>query len=394
MSVESKVPAIRFKGFSGEWEKLKLRELCVHFQSGGFIKAEDINTQGKYPVYGGNGLRGYSSTYNYNGMYALIGRQGALCGNMNISYGKAYFTEHAIAVKANNSSDTTFLFYILGKMNLGQYSAQSAQPGLAVNKIQELTAFCSIRIEQTKIGNYFQQLDTLITQHQQKHDKLLNLKKSLLEKMFPKQGATVPEIRFKGFSGAWGGIELDNIGNATSGTSIESEFSGDGKYKVVSIGSYSEKSVYTDQGIRAALSKKTKDRVLNQDDLTMILNDKTSSGNIIGRVLLIKENDAFVYNQRTQRIEPYREKYDSQFLYQLLNAPLIREKIIKQSQGNTQIYVNWSAIKKLNYLIPELVEQTKIGNLFKQLDTLLNQHQAQLKKLNNIKQACLEKMFV
>ncbi len=168
---------------------------------------------------------------------------------------------------------------------------------------------------------------------------------------------------------------MDDFGLATSGTSIESEFSSDGKYKVISIGSYSENSVYTDQGIRAIESEKTIKRVLNEDDLTMILNDKTTSGNIIGRVLRIEKGGIYVYNQRTQRIEPNKEKYDTQFLYQLLNAPLIREKIFKQSQGNTQIYVNWSAIKELDYLIPSLSEQKQIGVYFQNIDNLITLHQ-------------------
>ena len=81
----NKVPAIRFEGFSGEWEEKELREVCDEFQSGKFIKAQAIKVEGKYPVYGGNGLRGYSDSFNYDGTYALIGRQGALCGNMSVS---------------------------------------------------------------------------------------------------------------------------------------------------------------------------------------------------------------------------------------------------------------------------------------------------------------------
>ena len=229
--------------------------------------------------------------------------------------------------------------------------------------------------EQKVIGSYFEQLDNLITLHQRKCDKLVNIKKSLLEKMFPKNGNNVPEIRFKGFTEAWEQRKLDEFGISTSGTSIESEFGEGEKYKVISIGSYSENSTYNDQGIRAKLSDKTKKRVLNKGDLTMILNDKTSSGRIIGRVLIIDKSDMYVFNQRTQRIEPYHDKYDAIFLYEMLNAPQIRNKIFKQSQGNTQIYVNWSTIKELEYLIPNIEEQIKLGHMFKQLDNLITLHQ-------------------
>ena len=168
---------------------------------------------------------------------------------------------------------------------------------------------------------------------------------------------------------------MKDFGIATGGTSIESEFSEDGKYKVISIGSYSENSTYNDQGIRAIESEKTLKRVLNKGDLTMILNDKTSSGNIIGRVLLIENTGIYVYNQRTERIEIRHNNYDSQFLYEMLNAPNIREKIIKQSQGNTQIYVNWSEVSLTEYLVPEKDEQIKIGQYFKYIDNLITLHQ-------------------
>ena len=184
-----------------------------------------------------------------------------------------------------------------------------------------------------------------------------------------------PKIRFKGFTEAWGQCKLNDFGDSTSGTSIESEFVDNGKYKVISIGSYSEDSTYNEQGLRAKESDKTKKRVLNENDLTMILNDKTSSGRIIGRVLLIENSDLYVFNQRTQRIEPNTEKYDSLFLYEMLNAPLIRNKIFKSSQGNTQIYVNWSNIKELEYCVPNLQEQKKLGYLFKQVDNLITLHQ-------------------
>lgn len=144
---------------------------------------------------------------------------------------------------------------------------------------------------------------------------------------------------------------------------------------MISIGSYSENSVYNDQGIRAIKSDKTSNRVLNQNDLTMILNDKTTSGNIIGRVLLIEESGIYVYNQRTERIEINLDEYDPVFLYEMLNAPNIREKIIKQAQGNTQIYVNWTAISLLEYMIPSKEEQVKIGEYLHSISNLITLHQ-------------------
>ena len=165
----NKTPEIRFKGFTDDWEQRKLGDCCREFKSGSFIRAADITEDGDYPVYGGNGLRGYSSEYNHDGEFALIGRQGALCGNMNYSIGKAYFTEHAVAVQANETADTKFMYYLLDKMNLGQYSDQSAQPGLAVGKLIKMEAMFPSVGEQRRIGQHLSSLDHLITLHQRKH---------------------------------------------------------------------------------------------------------------------------------------------------------------------------------------------------------------------------------
>ena len=157
--------------------------MCDEFQSGKSIKVSEITDSGCYAVYGGNGFRGYTNTYNHDGDFALIGRQGALCGNMNFSSGKAYFTEHAVAVHGNDDNDTLFLYYLLDLMNLGQYSGQSAQPGLAVNKIIQLTTKAPNIAEQKQISSFFKSLDNLITLHQRKCDKYTSIKSGLISKL-------------------------------------------------------------------------------------------------------------------------------------------------------------------------------------------------------------------
>ena len=204
-------PESRFKGYTDEWEQRKLGDVAQEFKSGNSLKADEIDITGDYPVYGGNGLRGYTSTYNHDGEYALIGRQGALCGNMNYSAGKAYFTEHAVVVKADENNVTRFLYYMLDTMNLGQYSDQSAQPGLAVNKLVKLENSFPKKEEQQQIGAYFRSLDHLITLHQRKCDEVKSLKKYMLQKMFPQNEQKVPEIRFEGFTEAWEQRKLGDL---------------------------------------------------------------------------------------------------------------------------------------------------------------------------------------
>ncbi len=248
--------------------------------------------------------------------------------------------------------------------------------------------------EQRKLVLLFKDIDNLITLQQHKLEKIKSMKKAYLYEMFPAEGESKPKRRFKGFTDDWEQCKLDDFGKSTGGTSIESEFCKEGKYKVISIGSYSEDSKYNDQGIRVALTSKTESRVLNHGDLTMILNDKTASGRIIGRVLLIENSDIYVYNQRTERIEVNNDHYDSNYLFQMLNAPSIRNKIVKQCQGNTQIYVNWSMIKETKYMVPKLEEQKRIGAYFDEVDNLITLHQSKLDKLKNLKKAYLNEMFI
>ena len=203
-----------------------------------------------------------------------------------------------------------------------------------------------------------------------------------------------PNLRFKGFTDDWEQRKLNDFGIATGGTSIESEFVDGGTYKVINIGSYSEESVYNDQGLRVNKTDKTKSRILNKYDLTMILNDKTASGNIIGRVLLIDQDNTYVYNQRTERIEVDTKNFLPMFLYHMLNAPEQRKYIVKASQGNTQIYVNWSTISNIDYMIPQLLlEQEKIANLFSLINKDITLHQRKLEKLKLNKSALLQKLF-
>ena len=170
---------MRFPEFEGEWEDFLINDVCSEFKSGKNIKADSISESGEYPVYGGNGLRGYTSSYNHEGLYVLIGRQGALCGNVRSVHGKTFITEHAIAVAGNEISNTSFLHYLFVKMNLGQYSDQSAQPGLAVNKLLKIKVVLPSVSEQTKIARFLSLLDERIATQNKIIDKLQSLIKGL-----------------------------------------------------------------------------------------------------------------------------------------------------------------------------------------------------------------------
>lgn len=174
---------MRFPEFSGEWLATTIDGVTSEFQSGKFIKADLIQSKGSVPVYGGNGLRGYTDTYNHIGDYVLIGRQGALCGNVRFVTGETYITEHAIAVKGTEDNDTKYLQYLFERMNLGQYSDQSAQPGLAVSKLIKLKITIPPKREQSKIARLLTVIDERITTQIRIIDKLKSLMQGLINKL-------------------------------------------------------------------------------------------------------------------------------------------------------------------------------------------------------------------
>jgi type I restriction enzyme S subunit len=178
------VPHLRFPEFSGEWEKYTIGDLCEEFKSGKNIKAESIQEEGVYPVFGGNGLRGYTDRYNHDGDYVLIGRQGALCGNVRFVTGKTYITEHAIAAKATNDNYTRYLEYLFVRLNLGQFSDQSAQPGLAVNKLLKIETYVPSKAEQLKIAFLLRLLDERIATQNKIIEDLKKLKSAIAETVF------------------------------------------------------------------------------------------------------------------------------------------------------------------------------------------------------------------
>ena len=189
----------------------------------------------------------------------------------------------------------------------------------------------------------------------------------------------------------WEQRKLSEVANHRGGTALEKYFHEDGKYKVISIGSYGLDSKYVDQNIRALSNEITDSRIVNSGELTMVLNDKTANGTIIGRSLLIENGNEYVINQRTEIISP-KENFNSDFAYTILNGSF-REKVKRIVQGGTQIYVNYTAVSNLTLEIPSIEEQQKIGTFFKQLDDTLALHQRKLEKLKLLKHGYLQQLF-
>jgi type I restriction enzyme S subunit len=165
--------------------KYELGKVCSRLSSGKGIPASQISDSGEYPVYGGNGLRGYTDHANFEGECAIIGRQGAFCGNVRFFSGKAYMTEHAVVVCANEQSSTRYLAYLLSIMNLGRLSGQSAQPGLSVKTLAKQEIELPALEQQNKIVSILASLDDKIEQNQKLNDNLEQQAMVLYGKSFP-----------------------------------------------------------------------------------------------------------------------------------------------------------------------------------------------------------------
>ena len=166
------------------WTEKTLADLCCEFRSGRNISASRIHETGEYAVYGGNGIRGYCDHYNHEGEYVVVGRQGALCGNVRLIQGKNYLSEHAIAVRANDENDTKFLLFLLDFMKLGQYSDQGAQPGLAVNKLLKLKCTVPDKKTQSRIASFLLNIDLQIYNHEKMLSLLVDQWKAFLQQLF------------------------------------------------------------------------------------------------------------------------------------------------------------------------------------------------------------------
>lgn len=196
-----------------EWEVKRLGEVCTHFKSGITITSKSISETGGYPVYGGNGLRGYSDRYTHDGAYVLIGRQGALCGNINFIDGKNYISEHAIAVQPNGNIQ--WFKYKLDFWNLNRFSESSAQPGLSVEKLVRYKLTIPPLAEQLKIAEVLSVWDSAIEKQGALVDALTRRKRALMQQLL------TARKRLPNFNEPWKTVKLGEIGERVVRKNIE-----------------------------------------------------------------------------------------------------------------------------------------------------------------------------
>lgn len=184
------VPRMRFPEFrgKGEWEEKTIGGICK-LKAGEFVSASAISdkfNQGRFPCYGGNGLRGYVQSFTHEGTFVLVGRQGALCGNVNLFHGKFHATEHALVVTPHEGVATNWLYYALGMLNLNRFSVGQAQPGLSVGVLDGIArSMPGEEAEQQRIADCLSSLDEVIASQSRKIERLKRHKKGLMQQLFP-----------------------------------------------------------------------------------------------------------------------------------------------------------------------------------------------------------------
>ena len=392
MNTNNNVPEIRFKGFGGEWEEKsldsvyrKIRNAFVgtatpyYVKEGNFylesnnVKDGKINRKTEIFI-NDEFYHKQSDKWLKEGDIVMV-QSGHVGHTAVIPPELNNIAAHALIMFTEPKEEVSPHFLNIQfqteniKTKLSEITTGNTIKHILSSEMKEFEMFFTDLEEQTAIGNTFQQLDSLINQHQQKHNKLCNIKQAMLQKMFPQQGQTMPQIRFKGFEGEWVERELGEVFTYERPDNYiveSSEYSDEYSTPVLTankgfiLGYTNEKSTYSNPSI--------------------IFDDFTLDCKFVDFPYMVKSSAIKILTVKNGN------KDHLLFAFHLLNNARI------EVMGHARHYISVVQNTKVN--IPQKNEQTVIGNYFQTLDTLINQHQQQITKLNNIKQACLSKMFV
>ena len=401
MTKKSDAPAIRFKGFSDAWEQRKVGEVSESYSGGTpsvgvkeyyggqipFIRSAEINSEITELFLTEEGLKNSSARLVAVGdiLYALYGATSGEVGRARL---KGAINQAILAIKPHTDYDSEYLAQWLrkSKHSIIETYLQGGQGNLSGTIVKELSVdFPSLK-EQKAIGDFFRQLDNLITLHQRKFEKLTNVKKSMLEKMFPQNGSSYPIIRFKGFTDPWEQRKFSDI------TFPAGEKNKDN----LPLESY---SITNEHGFVPQDEK-------FENGGTMREADK--------RMYYIVSPNSFAYNPARINVgsigyqnigknvivsslyEVFKtsEDVDDRLLWHWFKSPDFQKLIMQLQEGGVRLYFYYDKLCMGEVSLPSLEEQRKIGKLFDTLDNLITLHQRELEKLQNIKKSMLEKMFV
>ena len=363
----------------------------VSMKSGESITAERITSEGKFPCFGGNGFRGYTTTFTHDGSYTLVGRQGALCGNVTFVSGRFYASEHAIVVTPKKETDIKFMSYVLYDMNLNQYSESSAQPGLSVKKILELEyPIPKNKEEQTAIAEALSDMDSLISSLQ----KLIEKKKAI------KQGAMQELLtgkkRLPGFNKEW--EELNFAASAklkarigwqglTTSEYLQSGFA----YLITGTDFHSGRIKWdTCHFVDEKRYKQDLNIQIKKHDILL-----TKDGTI-GKVAYISDiQKPTTLNSGVFVIRPAKENsFDPNFVYHVLNSFIFDNFLAKLSAGSTINHLYQKDFVGFTFKAPsELVEQQAIAQVLSDMDNDIDQLEKKLAKCQQIKQGMIQELL-
>ena len=375
-SVKKKVPELRFKGFTDDWEQRKLSNEST-ITAGGDIDKAKLKEVGEYPIFA-NALTNDGTVGYYDSYYRVEAPAVTVTGRGDVGHAKARkvnFTPvvRLLAVKSNHDVD-----FLENAINNHKVLVESTGvPQLTAPQLGNYKIFFPTGEEQQKIGSFFKQLDDTIDLHQRKLDFLKEQKKGYLQKMFPKNGAKVPELRFAGFADDWEERKLGDEVRIVMGQSPNSEnYTDDPNDYILVQGNADMKNgrvfprVWTTQVTKQA----------EKDDLILSVRapvgdiGKTAYDVVIGRgVAAIKGNEFIFQNLGKMKSDGYWTRYSTGSTFESINSTDIKEAIIS---------------------VPAIEEQNKIGSFFKQLDNTIALHQRKLDLLKEQKKGFLQKMFV
>ncbi|HFI0763352.1 TPA: restriction endonuclease subunit S [Streptococcus suis] len=371
------------------WVVKKLKDLST-MKSGNSITSKKINDYDKIPCYGGNGLRGYTYDYTHEGEYALIGRQGALCGNVQFVSGVFFASEHAIVVTPNDETDIKWLFYMLTDMGLNKYSESSAQPGLSVIKILNLELVAPAdRIEQKFIAEALSDTDNLIQSLENLIDKKKKIKQGAMQQLL------TGKKRLPGFSGEWRKVKVKDIGYAYGGLSGKSKSDFDGGNKpYITFLNVMNNTIIEISSLRyvRVKSSESQNRV-NTGDL--LFNTSSETPEEVGMCsVLLGEIDELYLNSFCFGFRIYDQNlFEPLYLAYFFRSNEGRKLFFSLAQGATRYNLSKNLFYNIEFKHPSIQEQKAIAQVLSDMDNEIEALEEKLEKYKTIKQGMMQELL-
>ena len=366
---EKKVPELRFTGFEEDWEWDKLGEISDMYQPTTISQSQ--LTESGIPVFGANGYIGFYKQANHSTDQVTISARGEKTGTINFVSGPVWITGNSMVVNVDDRPlDKIFLFYDLRNMSLKKYITGGAQPQLTREVLDNIPIFFpSEKDEQSQIGEFFENLDDIIEFYKEKLKKLKKLKQAYLQVIFPRKGEKVPKLRISNFHGEWNPCNLGSLVDITTGKLDANAMVENGKY-----------DFYT-SGI-----KKYKIDIPSFEGPAITI---AGNGATVGHMHLA--DGEFNAYQRTYVLTNF--KIDRQFIFAEIGNKLPR-KIAEEARTGNIPYIVLDMLTELKIMIPSPSEAAEIGKFFKNFDDLIDLQRQKIDRLESLKKAYLQKMFV